>query len=86
MVPKFLKRHPNVSERRSENINSKQSVLTLAGIRKWHSNLHDNLQSVNALNILDDPDGIINYYITGFQTNPSKGTILGKKGMKNLYM
>lgn len=81
----FLKRHPNISQRHSENIDLARSRVTEADIRTWHSNLYDYLKSENALDILDDPDRIINCDEAGFQTNPSNGVILGPKGMKNLY-
>lgn len=81
----FLKRHKDISQRNSENIDIARSRVTEKDIRNWHSGLHDYLEAENALDILNDPDRINNCDEAGFQTNPSSGIILGPTGMKNLY-
>lgn len=81
----FLKRHKDISQRNSENIDIARSRVTEKDIRNWHSGLHDYLEAENALDILNDPDRINNCDEAGFQTNPSSGIILGPTVMKNLY-
>lgn len=81
----FLKRHPAISQRHAEYIDLSRSRVTEAAIRKWHSDLHDYLMNENVVDILQDPDRILNSDESGFQTNPASGVVLGPKGFKNFY-
>lgn len=81
----FLKKHPTISQRHVENIDIARNQVTEAAIRKWHSDLHGYLESENTLDILNDPNRIINCDDAGFQINPSSGTVLGPQRMKTFY-
>lgn len=81
----FLKRHPDVTQRYAESINSARSRVTEESLRKWHSELREFLISAHAEDILEDPNRIINGDESGFNVCPTSGLVLGPKGMVNLY-
>lgn len=81
----FLKRHPQISQRQAESINTARACVTEEAIRKWHEEIRSYLISENAVNILEDPSRILNSDESGFATNPKTGLVLGPKGMKNFY-
>lgn len=81
----FLIRHPEVSRRHAESINTARASVSEASIRHWHEEIRSYLASENAEDILEDPTRIFNSDESGFATNPKSGLVLGPRGMKNLY-
>ncbi|XP_050681505.1 uncharacterized protein LOC126976946 [Leptidea sinapis] len=83
---KFLKRHPQISIREPEGINNARAVLTEKRIRCWFKDLREFIESIDAMDIFQDPDRIFNGDETGFSLSPKSGKVLGPKGYKNLYV
>lgn len=81
----FLKRHPDISHRQAESINTARASVSENSIRQWHEEIRIYLASENAEDILQDPTRIFNSDESGFATNPKTGLVLGPKGMKNFY-
>lgn len=82
----FLKRHPNISVREPEGINKAREAIKESSIRKWFADLHAFLVERNALDILDDPNRILNADETGVSLFPKSGKVLAPKGYKNVYV
>lgn len=82
----FLRRHPEISVREAEGINSARAAVTESRVRLWFTDLREYIKSVNALDIFEEPDRIFNGDETGFSLCPKSGKVLGPKGYKNLYV
>lgn len=82
----FLRRHPEISVREAEGINNARAAVTETRVRLWFKDLREYIQSIDALDIFEDPDRIFNGDETGFSLCPKSGKILGPRGYKNLYM
>ncbi|XP_049786324.1 uncharacterized protein LOC126188757 [Schistocerca cancellata] len=81
----FMRRHPDVSERHAESINTVRAAVTEENIRQWFNELHQHLQQGNNLDILNEPKRIDNADETGFETCPKTGKVLGPISFDNLY-
>ncbi|KAJ8952300.1 hypothetical protein NQ314_007568 [Rhamnusium bicolor] len=81
----FLKRHPELSQRHAESINTARACVSENSIRQWHEDIRKYLINENAVDILEDPTRIFNSDESGFATNPKTGLVLGPKGLKNFY-
>lgn len=81
----FMKRHPELSQRTPESINTARAIVTEEYIRKWFSDFLEFLTKTNNLDILEDPNRIYNGDETSFQICPKSGKVIGPKGWKNIY-
>ena len=81
----FLKRHPEISEREAESINSARATVSEKNIKKWFQELREYLKEENAEDILEDPRHIFNADESGFETCPKTGKVLGPISFDNLY-
>lgn len=81
----FLKRHPIISKRITQNLTNARANVTEQNIRKWFAEVHQFLLDNHCLDILDDPDRIFNTDETAFFFSPKGGTVLAKKGQKAVY-
>lgn len=81
----FLKRHPEVSERLSQNLTSSREAVTQDQICKWFSEIQRYFEENNLEDILKDPTRIFNTDESAFFLNPNPGHVLVKKGDKNVY-
>ncbi|XP_026686583.1 uncharacterized protein LOC113471547 [Diaphorina citri] len=82
----FLRRNPQVTIREAEGITKGRAIITEEAIKKWFSDLKEYLVEENALDILDDPQRIMNGDETSFSMCPKTGKVLAPKGWKNVYV
>ncbi|KAI5696630.1 hypothetical protein M8J76_009934 [Diaphorina citri] len=82
----FLRRNPQVTVREAEGITKGRAIITEEAIKKWFSDLKEYLVEENALDILDDPQRIMNGDETSFSMCPKTGKVLAPKGWKNVYV
>lgn len=81
----FLKRNPELTERKSEAITAASSKISESDIRKWFSNIECYLKEKSYDNILQFPERIFNGDETNFQLCPQNKKVLAPKGAKNIY-
>lgn len=70
----FLRRHPNISLRTPEGVTAASSGMSENDIKYWFQNIEDLLKEENALDILQDPDRILNGDETVFLLLCPKGS------------
>jgi hypothetical protein len=80
-----LKRHPELTYKDAEGISMARGVITEESIRKWFRELEQHLKEQNALDILNDPNRIMNGDETSFCMCPKTGKVLAPRGWKNVY-
>lgn len=81
----FLRRNKDISVRVPERVSKARVGITESAIRDWFKGLHDNLEAMNSLEILQDPTRIFNTDETCVQLCPETGKVLGVKSWRNIY-
>lgn len=81
----FLKRHPEVSERLSQNLTTSREAVTEKQITSWFSEVGDYLHNQGLDDVMKDPTRVFNTDESAFFLNPNPGHVLVKKGDKNVY-
>lgn len=81
----FLKRHPNIATRVSQNLTHSRATVTEEKIRKWFSEVKTYLTENNLLNILEEPQRVFNCDETAFFLSPKESKVLVRKGDKAIY-
>ncbi|XP_074035868.1 uncharacterized protein [Leptinotarsa decemlineata] len=81
----FLKRHPEISLREAEGINKARAIVTEESIRSWFRELKTFLTNNGWMDILEDPNRMLNGDESRFSMCPKTGRVLAPKGWKNLY-
>lgn len=83
----FLKRHPEIVERKAEKLSSVRATVTEKFIRNWFIEVKQYIleNNLNPDEILSDPERVFNMDETAFFICPNSGKVLGVKGQKNLY-
>lgn len=81
----FLKRHTELTERKSEAITTASSKISEADIRKWFSEIDSYLKDKGFDDILNFPERVFNGDETNFQLNPQNQKVLAPRGAKNVY-
>lgn len=84
-VKAFLKRHPDIVQRTSEGVTQSSANISEQDIRKWFTEIHQYLEEIGLLHLLDDPTRVFNGDESGFQLCPKTGKVLAVKGTKNVY-
>ena len=79
----FLKRHSQIKKRLCENVTLSRALVSENIIRKWFAYVKDFLVIEDLLNI--DGSRIFNTDETSVLLNPKAGSVLAKKGSKNVY-
>lgn len=79
----FLKRHPEVAVRMSEEVTRASAVVSESDIRNWFDSVEKLLDDVNLKQILEDSSRIFNGDETGFQLSPKTGKVLSIKGLRS---
>lgn len=79
----FLTRHPELSEKLSQNLLCTRASVTEEGIRGWFSGVKDHLESNNLLDI--DGSRIFNCDESAFYLSPQGDKVLVKRGDKVAY-
>ncbi|CAH0729912.1 unnamed protein product, partial [Brenthis ino] len=81
----FLKRHPDIVQRTSEGVTQSSANISELDIRKWFTEIHQYLEEIGLLHLLDNPKRVFNGDESGFQLCPKTGKVLAVKGTKNVY-
>lgn len=81
----FLRRHPNIARRTPEFVTNASAKVSPADIISWFNNIEEYLTSRDFLDILQDPNRIINGDETSFQLNPKNKTVFALRGSRNVY-
>jgi DDE superfamily endonuclease/Tc5 transposase DNA-binding domain/helix-turn-helix, Psq domain len=76
----FLKRHPNVRERLSQNLTAGRSKVTEEKLRNWFQEVNEYLVGIN-----DEPSRVFNADETAFFLSPKGKKVLAQKGAKTVY-
>lgn len=79
----FLRRHPELSKRMSENVSALRASVTRKYIHEWFDEIEKYLDSEG---LRDIPGSrVFNTDETGLLLNPKGGHVLAKKGSRNVY-
>lgn len=81
----FLKRHPKITQRVSQNLTPSRENVTEEQIRQWFDEVKTYLESKQLTNILDDPTRVFNCDESAFFLQPKGGKVLAKRGASSVY-
>lgn len=81
----FLNRHQEISARISQNLTNAHAAVTEVKIRNWFSEIHQYLESINAIELTNDPSRVFNCDETALYLNPKDDKVLVRKGEKVVY-
>lgn len=81
----FLKRHPEISERVSQNLTTSREAVKEANILEWFSEVAKYIEDSQLSEALRDPSRVFNTDESAFFLNPKPGRVLVKRGDKNIY-
>ncbi|CAH0723593.1 unnamed protein product, partial [Brenthis ino] len=81
-----LRRHPKIRVREPESINKAREAVRESLIKKWFTDLECFLIERGVIDIMNDPDRILNADETGVSLCPKSGKVLAPKGYKNVYI
>lgn len=79
----FLKRHPNITQRLTQNITSSRAAVTKTKIQFWFEEISEYFRTSN-INITN-PNRIFNTDETAMFLSPKGNRVLTKKGTKTVY-
>ncbi|XP_072384688.1 uncharacterized protein [Diabrotica undecimpunctata] len=81
----FLKRHPKLSTRISQNLTCARNTITENRIRQWFIEVGTFLESTNNRNITFDPSRVFNCDESAFFLAPKGDKMLVRKGDRTVY-
>lgn len=81
----FLRRHPEVTLRTSQNLTHSRSSVSEADIRNWFSTVEKYFQEKSLLNIFDDATRVFNCDESAFFLSPKENKVFVRKGEKTVY-
>lgn len=81
----YLKRHPVLRLRVSQNLTKSRSNVTEIMIRDWFAEIERYLKQNNLLEVLQDPNRIFNMDESAFFLSPKPGKVLTRKSEKAVY-
>lgn len=81
----FMKRHPNLTTRKSEGVSVASSAISEQDIRKWFYDIHSYLTEKGYDEVLEHPERLFNADETNFQLCPQNKRVIAPKGTKNVY-
>lgn len=81
----FLKRHPELSERISQNLTTSRESVTEIQIRNWFTEIKEYLLSKNLYQLTSQPERVFNADEAAFFLQPKGERVIVKKGEKNVY-
>ncbi|XP_057338484.1 uncharacterized protein LOC130676348 [Microplitis mediator] len=79
----FMKRHPSLTKRISQNLTTTRAAVTETDLRGWFSTVLDYLEKKNLLSI--DAKQVFNLDESAFMMVPKDNTVITKKGAKSVY-
>ncbi|KAJ8971663.1 hypothetical protein NQ314_000588 [Rhamnusium bicolor] len=81
----FLNRHPQLSERLTQNLTKSRSEVNEEKLRKWFDEIKDYVKSKKLEDVFEDPKRIFNTDETAFFLSPKGIKCLVRKGDKTSY-
>lgn len=81
----FLKRHPEISQRVSQNLTKTESSVTELKIRKWFSEIQKYIDDSNLTDVKNVPKRIFNCDESAFFLSPKGDKALVKKGDRAIF-
>lgn len=81
----FMKRHPNISERVSQNLTPARENVCELQLRQWFREIEEYLKSKNLFEITKNPRRVFNSDESAFFLQPKGDKVLAKKGDKSVY-
>ncbi|KAJ8941959.1 hypothetical protein NQ314_010178 [Rhamnusium bicolor] len=81
----FLNRHPQLSERLTQNLTKSRSEVNEEKLRKWFDEIKDYVKSKKLEDVFEDPKRIFNTDETAFFLSPKGIKCLVRKGDKTAY-
>lgn len=79
----FLKRHPQISQRMSENLTTSRAAVTEASIKNWFDEVQNYF--ISSSTFVNDPSRVFNADESAFFLSPKGNAVLAKKGSKTVY-
>lgn len=81
----FMKRHSDLVHRKPEKLSKIRADLTEQNVRAWFEDVKSYLKSINAEDVLEAPERILNLDETSFWLCPKTGKVICAKGKKIVY-
>lgn len=81
----FRDRHPNVSEKISQNLTVRRAEITADKIKSWHAEILAYCKEHDLMDALNDPSRVFNMDEKGFVLTPNKEVVLVQRGDKAVY-
>lgn len=81
----FLKRHPDISKRTSQNLTVQRRCVTQQQIDVWFEEVGGYMREKKLADAFKNPNRIFNADETAFFLNPKPGKVLAVKGSKTVY-
>ncbi|XP_063369793.1 uncharacterized protein LOC134658117 [Cydia amplana] len=81
----FMKRHPTVAKRVTQNLPTSRNQVTEEALRAWFDRVRAYLQNQDLVDIFEDPKRVFNCDETAFFLSPKESQVLVKRGCKRVY-
>lgn len=81
----FLRRHPDIASRTSQNLTTRRLDVTQESIDKWFTEVENYLKINKLEEVLCHPKRVFNCDESAFFLNPKPGKVLAEKGSKKIY-
>jgi len=81
----FLKRHPEISRRRAQNLGTHRATISPESVRRWFGDLESYLRKEGYDDILKDLSRIYNCDESGFPLSPNTGFVLVPRVASHVY-
>lgn len=81
----YRERHPQISEKISQNLTVRRAAVTAENIRSWHAEILKYCEEHDLMDVLKDPARIYNMDEKGFVLTPNKEVVLVKREDKAVY-
>ncbi|KAG5893479.1 hypothetical protein JTB14_031257 [Gonioctena quinquepunctata] len=81
----LMKRHPDLTTRKSEGVSAASSAISEQDIRKWFDGIHSYSSQKGYSEVLEHPERLFNADETNFQLCPQNKRVIAPEGTKNVY-
>lgn len=81
----FRERHPQITEKLSQNLTIRRAAVTADNLRAWHAEILKYCDEHKLMDVLNDPSRIFNMDEKGFILTPKNEVVLVKRGEKAAY-
>ncbi|CAG9840855.1 unnamed protein product [Diabrotica balteata] len=81
----FMRRHPELTRRNSQNLTNARANVTEEKIRKWFMEINSYLLKNNFLHVTNKPQRVFNCDESSFFLSPKNDKVLAKKGERTVY-